>query len=264
MCPAPPTIRPRCSRRSPRTPSTPTPSPATWCSTPCAGSGQTRIGSLLDTCSSTSDSQLSGTRRRLRGLVKLIPMARRAIVYTDFTDELGELTEEELSGLQPGTNLTRFEAKVRTYLRSHENQLAVQKLLRNRQITDVDMYELQRIFVESKIGTEKDIERAASEHGGLGLFLRSVTGLDYEAANAAFDAFQVGKTYSADQLHFLGLLTRYLAKNGTVDPEELFGPPFTGLAPTGPYALFPEDDVQAIADVLNTVKGTAVPVAATG
>ena len=203
-------------------------------------------------------------RRRLRGLVKLIPKTRRAIVYTDFTDDLGELTEEELSGLQPGTNLTRFEAKVRTYLRSHENQLAVQKLLRNRQVTDVDMNELQRIFVESKIGTEKDIERAASEHGGLGLFLRSVTGLDYEAANAAFDVFQAGKTYAADQLHFLTLLVRYLAKNGTVDPEELFGPPFTGLAPTGPYALFPDADVQAIAHVLNTVKNTAVPIEATG
>lgn len=104
-----------------------------------------------------------------------------------------------------------------------------------------------------------DIERAAAEHGGLGLFLRSITGLDYEAATAAFDTFQAGTTYSADQLHFLRLLISYLAKNGTVDPDELFRPPFTGLAPTGPNALFPEADVRIMAEVLTAVTRTAVP-----
>ena len=202
---------------------------------------------------------LEAMRRRVRGLVRLIPKARRGVVYTDFTDELGELTEEELSGVQLGVNLTRFEAKVRTYLRSHTDQLAVQKLLRNRQITGVDMQTLQRIFVESGIGSEHDIARAADEHGGLGLFLRSISGLDYEAATAAFDAFQAGKTFSADQLHFLRLLIGYLAKNGTVAAKELFRPPFTGLAPSGPTALFPEGDVRAIADILDAVRRTAIP-----
>lgn len=115
-------------------------------------------------------------------------------------------------------------------------------------------------------GVDTDVQLVDLVHrrqaGGLGLFLRSVTGLDYETATAAFDAFQAGKTYSADQMHFLQMLIRYLATNGTVSPDELFAPPFTGLAPTGPYALFPDADVRAMADILDTVKRTAIPPAA--
>ena len=38
----------------------------------------------------------------------------------DFEDELGELTPAELKGMDIGTDRTKFERKVRTYLRSHE------------------------------------------------------------------------------------------------------------------------------------------------
>ncbi|MFQ6229797.1 hypothetical protein [Nocardia sp. NPDC002869] len=55
-------------------------------------------------------------------------------------------------------------------------------------------------------GAAEDIEHAATTHGGLGLFLRSLTGLDVAAATAAFDEFHTGRTLTANQLHFLKLL----------------------------------------------------------
>src|SRR6185437_3537942 len=59
---------------------------------------------------------------RLRGLVKFVPVIRRGAVYTDFEDELGELSLPVIRGMPFGPNKTRFEARLRTYLRSHADQ----------------------------------------------------------------------------------------------------------------------------------------------
>jgi type I restriction enzyme R subunit len=143
---------------------------------------------------------LESMRRRVRGLVRLIERTRRGVVYADFEDHLGEVAAIDLRGVSLGTDRPRFEAKVRNCLRSHEDHLAVQKLRRNRQITATDLSELERIFVESAVGTADDVARAKQRYGGLGLFVRSLTGLEREAATAAFDRFQSGKAYSAGQL----------------------------------------------------------------
>jgi hypothetical protein len=128
---------------------------------------------------------LESMRRRVRGLVKLIEKTRRGVIYSDFEDQLGALTESTLRGVALGTNRNRFEAKVRTYLRSHEDQIAVQKLRRNRQITTLDLRWFEDAFVEFGFGTHQDVELVATEYDGLGIYLRSLTGLDREAASAA-------------------------------------------------------------------------------
>lgn len=71
-------------------------------------------------------------RRRVRSLVRLIEKSKQFIVYTDFIDELGSVSEVALSGLSVGADLERFQAKVRVYLRAHEDHLALQKVRRNK------------------------------------------------------------------------------------------------------------------------------------
>ncbi|MDT3400186.1 DEAD/DEAH box helicase family protein [Streptomyces sp. B1866] len=201
---------------------------------------------------------LETMRRRLRGLVRLIEKAKRNIVYTDFEDELGELTAASLSGMAIGTNLTRFEQKVRIYLNTHQDQLAVQKIRRNRQVTALDLAELEKVFIEAGIGTAEDIDHAKSSAGGLGLFLRSLTGLERGAAALAFDAYQQGRTLTANQLRFVNELIDYLARNGTIDVASLYESPFTSIAPTGPEAIFPKPEVDAMVSVIHSVRSTAV------
>lgn len=202
---------------------------------------------------------LETARRRVRGLVKLIERTRRGIVYSDFEDELGQLRETSLPGVSLGTNRARFTAKVRIYLHSHQDQLAVQKLRRNRQITATDLDQLEQIFIEAGYGTPADIELVAAEYDGLGLFLRTLTGLDRAAAQAAFDQFQAGRSLSVSQLDFLALLIDYLAKNGTVEVAHLYESPFSGKAPGGPEDLFTNSDVDEIVTILRRVRATAIP-----
>ena len=201
---------------------------------------------------------LESMRRRVRGLVRLIEKTRRAVVYTDFEDQLGELGEVAMPGSVVGTDQDRFRAKVRVYLRGHEDQMAVQKLRRNRQITTLDLHTLEEVFIASGFGTEDDIAAVVAVHEGFGLFLRSLTGLDREAASAALDAFKAGKNLTASQLDFLNLLTDVIARRGLVNPADLYEAPFTAVAPGGPGDVFPEAEVGALITVLDRVRATAV------
>ncbi|SBW26014.1 type III restriction protein res subunit [Candidatus Protofrankia californiensis] len=199
---------------------------------------------------------LESVRLRLRGLIRLIEKGRRNVVYTDFEDELGEISEGGITWQPLGDD---FEKKIRTYLRSHENQLAVQKLRRNRQITTTDLDELEQVFLGSGLGTTQDIEQAKARHEGLGLFLRSLTGLDREAAARAFDRFQTGRTLTANQLHFLNMIIDILARRGLVDVGQLYDPPFTQLTPSGPEKFFTASDIDTVESVLDQVRSTAIP-----
>jgi type I restriction enzyme R subunit len=202
---------------------------------------------------------LETMRRRVRGLAKLIEKTKRGIVYTDFEDELGELAAASLRGMELGADFSRFEQKLRIYLRTHENQLAVQKIRRNRQITATDLSELERIFVENGIGTEDEINHAKTRSGGLGMFLRSLTGLDREAAAEAFGAFQAGKALTSTQLRFLNEVIDYLARNGTIDVNVLYRSPFITIAPRGPEDIFGESDIEVMISTMDSVNATAVP-----
>jgi type I restriction enzyme R subunit len=203
-------------------------------------------------------SMLENMRRRIRSLVKLIEKSKRNIVYTDFEDELGELAAASLRGMEIGADKTRFEQKMRIFLRAHENDMSVQKIRRNRQITATDLAELEKVFVEAGIGTEADIDHARTESGGMGLFLRSLTGLDRADAAHAFSSFQAGKTLTSPQLRFVNQVIDYLARNGTIEVEALYESPFSSLAPGGPEGIFPESDVDAMVTVIHSIRSTAV------
>ena len=202
---------------------------------------------------------LEAMRKRVRALVRLIERSRKNVVYSDFEDELGELRVAGLRGVQLGTDMKRFTDRARAYLHEHEDQLAVQKLYRNRQITAADLSELERIFLQEGIGTEADLDQARTEAGGLGLFIRSLHGLDRAAVTVALEGFHGGQALTVNQQHFLTLVIDSLTRNGTIPVEALYEPPFTTLAPRGPEDLFTEANVDILVAALHGIRATALP-----
>ncbi len=198
-------------------------------------------------------------RRRVRALVRFVDKIKRAVVYSDFADELGGGTVVELPGVTPGTNWQRFRAKARAFLRDHEDHLALQRLRRNLQLTPEDLQSLEAMLAESGAGSEEDIARAREESHGLGLFVRSLVGLDREAATAVLDRYLSDTTFSAAQLRFVELIVEHLTANGVMEVARLYESPFTDHAPQGPDMIFSDEQIDGIVEILGEVWQRAAP-----
>ncbi|MFT3901329.1 MAG: DEAD/DEAH box helicase family protein [Gordonia sp. (in: high G+C Gram-positive bacteria)] len=197
-------------------------------------------------------------RLRMRSLVRLIKKARQNPVYTDIEDTFSEAVEVNLPGTTPGTNFERFRSKAEAYLQEHLDNIALQRLRRNRQLTPADVVELEELLVAAG-AKEGDIAAAREKAGGLGLFVRGLVGLDRSAVTEAFEKYLDNTTFSVDQIRFVSHIVDELTRNGVMDPRRLYESPYTDRAPTGPDYVFPEADVNAIVRTLRSITDSAVP-----
>jgi type I restriction enzyme R subunit len=200
---------------------------------------------------------LEKLRRRLRDLVKLIEKQKRKLIYTDFEDEIGDETGVELPGLGESTNFEKFRAKAQTFLRGHMDHIAIHKLRMNQSLTVADLTELERMLAESGVGRTEDISRAKAESHGLGVFVRSLVGLDREAAKEVLAGFVSNKTLSANQIEFVNLIVNHLTEHGVMEASSLYESPFTDLTPQGPEGLFSSVQIDELMAVIDRVKAAA-------
>ncbi|MBB6580351.1 DEAD/DEAH box helicase family protein [Ralstonia solanacearum] len=200
---------------------------------------------------------LETVRRRLRALIKLIPKGQKKIVYTDFEDELGESSVIDLPQVTAGLNMSKFREKARAFLKAHESHLSLQRLRRNQPLTQTDLDELEKMLLEAG-GTPVLISEAKEQCHGLGLFVRSLVGLDREAAMQAFAEFIRGTTASPNQIEFVNLIVEELTQTGSVEPRRLFESPFTDVNAQGPLGVFHSAQVSQIVQVLEDIRHRAV------
>ncbi|KVU60482.1 DEAD/DEAH box helicase family protein [Burkholderia cepacia] len=200
---------------------------------------------------------LETVRRRLRALIKLIPKGQKKIVYTDFEDELGDTSVIDLPQVTAGLNMSKFKEKARTFLKDHESHLSLQRLKRNQPLTQTDLDELEKMLLEAG-GTSVLISEAKEQCHGLGLFVRSLVGLDREAAMQAFAEFISGTTSSPNQIEFINLIVEELTQTGSVEPRRLFESPFTDVNAQGPLGVFPPAQITQIVQALEDIRHRAV------
>lgn len=201
---------------------------------------------------------LERVRRRLRDLVKFIEKRQRKPIYTDFEDVMGNEFAVQLPGFADGTDYARFRVKAQAFLRAHQDNVAIHKLRTNKPLTATDLAELERMLMESGIGSPQDVRRAADESRGLGLFVRSLVGLDRSAAKDALAEFLSSKTDNANQIEFVNLIVDHLTEHGVVEAARLYESPFTDLTPHGPDGLFTSAQVDALIRKLDEVRARAM------
>jgi type I restriction enzyme R subunit len=122
----------------------------------------------------------------------------------------------------------------------------------------VDLHALEKMFVDAGVAAEDQLKRTAEEEGGLGLFIRSLIGLDRAAAKQAFSQFLQGRTLTTSQLDFVNLIVDHLTQCGWMRPEQLYSSPFTDEFANGPNAVFTDEAVlQDLIRILTTVQENA-------
>jgi type I restriction enzyme R subunit len=201
---------------------------------------------------------LDHVRKKLRALVKLIDKQQRKPIYTNFEDEIGGESEVHLPGFAALDTYAKFLAKARHFLKAHENHIAIHKLRSNEPLTKSDLAELERVFHESALGSPEDIEKAKIENQGLGLFVRSLVGLDRNAAKNALSLFMQDTNLRANQIQFLDEIVNHLTEHGVMEPSRLYSSPFTDFSPKGADGIFESKQVDQLISILDQVRDRAI------
>jgi type I restriction enzyme R subunit len=151
----------------------------------------------------------------------------------------------------------RFKEKARQFLKQHESHVAIQRLRRNKPITPSDLEEIESMLLAEAGGNSELVDKAKDEFSGLGLFVRSLIGLERQAALEAMDEFLRDKTATANQLQFINLIVNHLTADGAMKPERLYDSPFTDLAAAGPDGVFPAKKLDRLVRVLGEIRAAA-------
>jgi type I restriction enzyme R subunit len=201
---------------------------------------------------------LEHMRKRLRLLVKLIEKKERTIVFTNFDDAITGSENMSIHFGSNGLDYEKFKLKSRDFLRLHEDKLAVAKLRTNKPITTTDLQELEIILLEQAGGDQHLIEQAKQSSGGLGLFVRSLLGLERGAAMDAMAEFLNERNSTASQYEFVTMIVNYLTQDGVIERGRLYEAPFTNITATGPDSIFDNAKVVKLFNIIDDIKLRAV------
>lgn len=202
--------------------------------------------------------KLEELRVALRELIKYLEVQKQDPVYTHFEDEIDLENITSREPVSTYVSLQSYKDRVESYIRKNRSHLTIHKLCNNIQITKAELDELEKIlFTESIAGTKDDFIKQYGERP-LGAFIRSITGLNEQAVNEAFADFLQTGNLRADQITFVRTIMSYLTKNGTINKQMLFEPPFTDLNDQGLIGVFEDEaDVVKIVKIIDIINGNA-------
>jgi type I restriction enzyme, R subunit len=202
--------------------------------------------------------RLENVRIALRDLIKYLDKETQPIVETNFEDEIDFVGVKQHDLIPAYGRLQSYKDRVESYVRDHSNHLVIQKLKTNKPITETEVNALESILFDGAIvGTKQEYVETFGDKP-LGVFIRSIVGLDVNAAQEVFAEFiQVGNL-KADQMTFINNIINYLTKNGMIDKEMLFEPPFTNIHQDGLIGVFDDADARKVIQLVAAVNDNAL------
>ncbi|EKF9115244.1 DEAD/DEAH box helicase family protein [Vibrio cholerae] len=202
---------------------------------------------------------LEELRRKLRNLMFALDKDKKEMVYTNFEDEVQGVHDVTNVYKNPSVDLAQYRKKIELYIQDHQDHLTIQKLKRNKAITQADLDVLEGLLLEaSGISDVETYREKILQEKPLGTFIRQLVGLDQNAAREAFSAFLDEASYNAEQIEFIDQVIDYLVNNGILDMSRLFEPPFTDNHGESAYGFFDEGTVVELFGVIRKVNANAV------
>lgn len=195
-------------------------------------------------------------RLELRDIIKFLDSENTPIYFTMFEDEFsGDMQVHTL--VFNANDLDAYKSKMEQYLKAQCNNLIIHKLRNNLPITQSDLQELERmLFEQGSIGTKEEFVKAYGDQP-LGKFIRSIVGLEIQAAQLAFGEILNNKTLSAKQIQFVNTIINFLNVKGIIEPSMLFEAPFTDLNSNGVSGLFDDKIAAKIITLIEKISHNA-------
>jgi len=202
---------------------------------------------------------LEDVRKRLRNLMFALDKDKKEVVYTNFEDEVQGVHDVTTVYANPTVDLAQYRKKIELYIQDHQDQLTIQKLKRNKAITQTDLDVLDGLLLDASGMADVDTYREKIlKEKPLGAFIRELVGLDLNAAKEAFSEFLDEGVYNTDQIQFVNQVINYLVDNGVLDMAQIFEPPFTDQHGESAYGFFDEGTVVELFGVIRSVNANAV------
>ena len=196
-------------------------------------------------------------RRQLRDLVPLLDRQQQQIVYTNFIDELEDISKQDVPTHQTGFSPYQYKKKVETYICNNENHLAIAKLKRNLTLTESDLESIEEMLFNSpEIESRERFEEVYGKNINLKLFIRKLVGLERSAAKQTFSRYLQGTNLTASQIRFIETIIDHLTQNGVMDVGLLYETPFTDLHYEGLDGVFGDTDASEIVELVQSFNET--------
>lgn len=202
--------------------------------------------------------RIERVRQNLRNLINFIDKEDKRQVYTNFTDTLGQVRENETGQFREISELKQYRLKVEQYIKEHQNHITIHKLKKNRPITPKDIEALEEMLFNSDVAESKErFEESYKNVNDLGPFIRGLVGLDKQAVNEAFSNYLKNGSFSANQIRFIKKVVDYLTDQGMMEPEQLYESPFTDEHYEGINGVFPNEAAK-IVSIIREINENAV------
>lgn len=227
-------------------------------SIPVVNRAKNTIESIMSTdfFKGVSQKKLDEIREELRDLIQYLDIAKKNNVYTNIIDS--ELTSTFSEPTFEINNGLPYRKRVESFLRENKHHITISKLINNVPITEAELTALENILFD---GEERGTKHNYMQEYGnqpLGVFIRSILGLDVKAAQEAFSEFLNNGSLRADQMVFIQNIITYLTKNGTIEPSMLFESPFTDINDRGLNGVFEDDSAYKIISIVEHVNENAM------
>jgi len=195
------------------------------------------------------------TRQSLRSLLEYVEPEEKRVLYTNYTDTHEVAEDVEL--ISSYQALGSYRKRIEKFLRDNGHNITIHRIRNNQPITQQELDVLEDLlFSIDEHGNKESLQKVT--HGKpLGTFIRSILGLDVNAAKEAFSEFLGNGKLSSTQIHFIDTIINYLSKNGTIDKTLLFEPPFTTINDQGIAGVFPHEQAAKIISIVDRINKNA-------
>lgn len=193
--------------------------------------------------------RINTIREEIRALVKFIEKEKQLPVYTNLSDELtGEI--EFLDILDNYRAADPYPERVASFVRKHTNYVVINKIKNNQPISTDELDHLKKLLFEEDPDASSHLDEVLNG-SDFTVFIRSIIGLEAQAAKALFAEFINRPNITAEQMVFINALIDFLTKNGTINRSMLFERPFTDINQNGVSGVFEDDDARLIIKIID-------------